>query len=87
MRPICLKCNVFFRPHRNGVYFTECMQGGDHGWRPYKIWAGDIWKCPSCEHQIISGVGANHMREHYEDDFNELRERLKADKINIILYK
>ena len=87
MKPICASCSVFYRPHRNGTYFTECMQSADRGWRPYKVWMGDMWKCPSCGNEIIIGVGRDPLREHYEDHFEELRERTKADEINIVDFK
>ena len=87
MKPICVSCLVFYRPHHNGTYFTECMPDGKCGWVPYKIWSGDLWKCPSCGSEIIVGVGENPLREHYEDHFEEIRKRTKADKINIVDFK
>jgi hypothetical protein len=63
------------------------MQSADRGWRPYKVWIGDLWKCPSCGHELIVGVGKEPLREHYQEGFEMVRERTKADKINIILYK
>jgi hypothetical protein len=83
MKPICMNCQLFFRPHRNGTYFTEGMQDGRGGWRPYKIWVGDLWKCKGCGHEIIVGVPSNPLREHYEDHFDKLRTRTCAAEINI----
>lgn len=40
-------------------------------WSPYKLWCGDLWRCPGCGHQIISGVGREPVAEHYEKDFAE----------------
>jgi hypothetical protein len=63
------------------------MQSADHGWRPYKIWVGDMWKCPSCGHLLISGVGQNPLQEHYQEGFDMMREKTEADKINIVDFK
>jgi hypothetical protein len=70
MKPICVPCQRFYRPKRNGVYLCEGMPHGPEwdgksgrdspGWLPYKIWQGDLWECPDCHAQIISGVGARH---------------------------
>jgi len=83
MKPICLNCKLFYRPHRNGTYFTEGMQDGKGGWKPYKMWIGDLWKCKSCGHEIIIGVGRDAVTEHYKDDFEDKRLRYGADKIQI----
>lgn len=40
-------------------------------WSPYKLWMGDLWRCPGCGHQIVSGVGREPVAEHYEKDFAE----------------
>ena len=87
LKPICAVCNVFYRPHRNGTYFTECMENGQRGWVPYKVWCGDMWKCPSCGSKIIVGVGKLPLCEHYQEGFEKLRERTEADKINIVSLK
>lgn len=38
-------------------------------WSPYKLWSGDLWRCPGCGHQIVSGTGRAPVAEHYEKDF------------------
>jgi len=82
MKPICMTCKLFYRPHRNGVYFTEGMQRGGE-WVPYKVWGGDLWKCKGCGHEIISGVGFSAVSEQHIDGFDKLRTSLGADRINI----
>jgi len=83
MKPICLNCSLFYRPHRNGTYFTESMEDGRGGWKPYKVWVGDLWKCKGCGSEIIVGVGMRPLCERHEDDFDQIRERTGADEINI----
>ncbi len=88
MKPVCVKCQRFFRPKKNGVYFIEGMPvinepaiaGTSHPehWKPYKLWAGDEWECIGCGATIISGVGFNPVSEHYKPEFGRLKEQLNA---------
>jgi len=45
----------------------ETMEGD----RPYKIYCADLWECPTCGHQLITGFGARAISEHYMAGFNE----------------
>jgi hypothetical protein len=88
MKPICVPCARFYRPKRNGVYLCEGMPHGPEwdgqigrdspGWLPYKIWLGDLWECPNCHSQIISGVGAQPLDEHYTATFKQNLARTNA---------
>ena len=92
MKPICVKCQRFYRPKKNGFYFIEGMPEGTlelgrpiepgtvepERWKPYKLWVGDLWECRGCGHQTIAGVSHRPLREHYEPDFAEQVKRLGA---------
>lgn len=39
-------------------------------WSPYKLWNGDLWKCPDCGHEIIIGA-TQQVSEHYKEDWDE----------------
>jgi len=93
MKPICVKDRCFYRPHRNGVWFTEGMPSGGpgptprgnrapHRWKPYKLWQGDLWKCPECGHEIISGVAPQPLAEHYQPGFEATRMKLSRLQVN-----
>lgn len=78
MKPICVPCQRFFRPTKNGKSFIEGMpteNGASSGlaapekWRPYKLWIGDEWGCPDCGATIVVGVGFNPISEHYLPEF------------------
>lgn len=93
LAPICVPCERFYRPKKNGFYFTEGKphgasvewdgKQGKHsaGWTPYKVWAGDMWECPDCGAQIVVGVPHNRIAEHYELDFEDVRLRLNATQL------
>lgn len=83
MKPICVPCRRFFRMEKAGYYFVEGMPTPGQGlaeagnrmperWAPYKLWVGDLWKCPDCDATILSGFGREQISEHYKPDFYEL---------------
>jgi hypothetical protein len=82
LKPICVQCQRFYRPKKTGVYFVESKQRPDEfglpalpgratpeQWQPYKVWAGDLWHCPDCGHELISGTGMHPIVEDYQADF------------------
>jgi hypothetical protein len=87
MKPICVPCQRFFRPKKNGFYFLEGMpvnnalpgKADPDNWKPYKLWAGDQWECPSCEAQIVVGFGQRPISEHYKEDFQKTVEQYGAE--------
>jgi len=78
-RPVCVKCRVEFRPERNGVKVIDLFINNS---QPYKIWDADMWKCPSCEVEIIVGFGRAPLYEHFQEGFGEFFSALK-DKIEV----
>lgn len=92
MKPICVPCERFMRPEKNGFYFTEGMPSvndaptgvaGLGKWAPYKVWVGDKWKCPDCGAEIIIGVGRGPIVEHYQPEFAAVQAGLGADQLQI----
>lgn len=80
LKPICVACQRFYRPEKNNVRFIEGMPIGNEAppgkhhpnhWRPYKLWAGDLWKCHGCGHLIIVGVAQAPLAEHYQPHFSD----------------
>lgn len=83
MKPICVKCQRFYRQEKNGTAFVESMPKHNEGkrvapgtatpelWQPYKLWMGDLWKCDGCGSLIIVGVGTRQLSEHYKPDFEQ----------------
>jgi hypothetical protein len=78
MKPVCVPCQRFYRPKKNGLYFIEGMPVGNdappgterpEAWQPYKLWSGDEWQCRGCGSTIIVGCGLRPVAEHYDPDF------------------
>jgi hypothetical protein len=88
MKPICIPCQRFYKPKKTGFYFLEGYPSGNgkappgtaepQAWRPYKLWAGDIYECNGCGGRIIVGAGLKPLAEHYQDGFDEMVERYGA---------
>lgn len=94
-KPVCVACQCFYRPKKNGFYFTEMMPNGTHqgpaeerrgkhmpeAWQPYKVWTSDMYECPECHHQILVGFGNQPSVEHYQDEFETLQMSLGATQL------
>ncbi len=91
-KPVCVKCQCYYRPEKIGFYYTEMKPKGSggsairgvhalHAWEPYKCWAGDKWKCPDCKNEIIIGTPMFPFTEHYKPDFEFLRNQHKAEQL------
>ena len=39
--------------------------------KPYRLWHGDKWGCPSCGAEIVIGFGLKPLAEHFQPDFSE----------------
>lgn len=85
MKPICVTCRRFYRPHHTGKQFVEGMpvpgtklpepgRARPEQWQPYKLWRGDEWKCHGCGSLIIVGTGYAPTRERHEPEFENERQ-------------
>jgi hypothetical protein len=79
-KPTCVKCLKFLRPKENGVFLIEqapdfnSEKPNDDDWRPYKIWAADLWACKTegCDNQLLTGYGRTPKQRHEEGFEREL---------------
>jgi hypothetical protein len=65
-------CGRFMRPKKNSVTVEEQLENGD----PYKLFDADLYECPQCGQQVITGFGAGPIIEHWHPDYEKLRKRL-----------
>jgi len=78
-RPVCPACQVEFHPEHNGVGVLDMA---DYG--PVDLWEADLWQCPKCGFQIVSGFGDNPISSHYkEDEFPRLVQSYRDHSIVI----
>lgn len=90
LKPICVPCGLFFTPDKNGQVVEEGKpHGGSEkerypGWTSYKLWRGDQWKCRGCGATIIVGVASVNFAEHYQSDYELVRQRYGGDDIPFV---
>lgn len=71
-QPVCVSCKQQFVPLKNEVVVVETSDS-----KPWRLWAADLWHCPTCDHRIIQGFGNNPLADaHLEpDDFDHTFEQ------------
>lgn len=76
-KPICVKCQRFYRPKKNGVLALEgkpihpdAQPGIEQAdlWTPYKLWHADLMECRGCGHQLIVGFGHSPIWQDFQPD-------------------
>lgn len=92
MKPICMKCGLFFRPKKTGFYFVEGKPktnsspkgaaAAEH-WTNYKLWCGDVWSCDGCGAEIIVGTGHRPVSEDWHPDFEKKIKDFRADQFRV----
>jgi len=91
-KPICVPCQRFFRPKKNGFPVIEQMPTDNDAvpgtsqpekWSPYKLWIGDLWECQGCKAQIVVGFASEPISEHFHEAFgNMVLDREAVFKVN-----
>ncbi len=92
MKPICVDCKMFFRPERTGTSVLEQMPvpsnakpgtAEPENWKPYKLWMGDLFRCPSFGAQIVVGFGSKPLAEHFQPNFKAEMEYAGSDFVTV----
>ncbi len=71
MRPVCVKCRCEMRPQKND-FIVEEMAAPD---RTYRVWCTDLWRCPGCKMEIVTGFGKTPWGEYYQDNYPKKAEQ------------
>lgn len=58
-RPICVKCHREMFPKENEFLVRDEYKGG---FEP-TFWYGDLYECPGCKVQIVTGFGKGLLLE------------------------
>jgi len=65
-------CGRFMAVKKNSVTVEERTEDQ----RPYRLWDADLYECPECGVEIITGFGRGPFAEHYQPDYAAQRARL-----------
>jgi hypothetical protein len=53
-KQVCVECETSLKIEQNGVIVVE-MFNEDRS--IYRLWSADMWKCPLCGVEIVTGFG------------------------------
>lgn len=85
-KPVCVKCQRFFRPIEIGYPIIEgrpTHNGAGPGttepasWVPYKLWHGDKYQCNGCGVEIVVGFGRQPISEPYHDNWQSMMDAFR----------
>lgn len=65
-------CSRIMRVKKNGITVEETTESGE----PYRLWSADLWACPNCGIEVISGFGRHPVAEGYEGRYTAVRAQL-----------
>lgn len=65
-------CGRFMVCVKNSVTVEELLETGE----PYKLWDADLFACPDCHAEVITGFGRAPLVEHWQRDYATTRDRL-----------
>ncbi len=86
IHPICVKDQIAYKPHKNGVYVFE-LASILPAPSIYKIWHADTKICPICRHVIVVGFSAGPLAEHFQEGFAEKVAQIEAHEAVIRCYE
>ena len=72
---VCVTCQRFLKIKKKNVSVEEGMPNGVGGWQGYKLWCADLYECPDCGFQLITGFGRKAVSEHFMQDYAAWRGR------------
>lgn len=58
--PVCVKCEV--RMARSKIGVNAELMAGKEG---YQIWSGDLYRCPLCDFEVLTGFGFKPVAERF----------------------
>ena len=67
--PICMSCGVVMKCKKNG-FLVKDPQAGNF---PSTYWRGDLYKCPTCGVEIVSGTGDGMTAEQCGSEADEAK--------------
>ena len=88
-KPVCVSCQRFFRPKKNGRYALEMKPTRNNSpsgtaepdaWEPYKLWRADEWECQGCGATILVGFALQPVAHDYQKQFEKA---LSAASLNM----
>ena len=67
-RPICVKCERTMIPVQNGCYAILMAYEPP---KIYEVYHTDMYRCPVCMAEVLTGMAQDPVLVHYREDFDE----------------
>lgn len=67
---VCVNCQLEMKPLKTGAFVEEMAAK-----EPYKVWAGDAFKCECCGATVVTRFGSGAVAEHFQEKY----QRFAAD--------
>lgn len=88
-KPVCVTCRREMRAVNTGItvatmYLVDPVTNKKE---PSALHEGDLWECPSCQHQVILGISPMGYVEYYDEFFLKSLARAKASGELYIAYE
>ena len=80
-KTVCVKCEVEIRLETNRVVVAEMFQNNT---QVCKLWRADLWKCPICNTEIITGFNSYPFMEHDKGNITETISKIEESGRRII---
>lgn len=74
---VLCSCGVFMRVKQNGVIVEELLEDGS----PYKLWSADLYECPNCAANIITGFANNPLAFNWQKEYAQLKQQAETRTI------
>ena len=68
--PICM-CGTVMRCEKNSVAFIEVNKCGDKKGEPASLWSADLFKCPNCSTQVLTGLAESPIISIWDTENDE----------------
>ena len=66
-KALCGMCNVVMQADQNGIIVEMMMGDSSKGY--YKV-AADTFRCPTCNHVIVTSFARVPVAEHFEEGYD-----------------
>lgn len=65
--PACVPCRAIMECARNGRRVLTIAEDGS----PYQLWAADEYRCPVCDHRVITDYAIRPIATSHEPGFDK----------------
>jgi len=77
-RPVCVQCQVEFRPVKCGIAAEAMATFGS-----YQLFMADLYQCPGCGISIVHEFSTEPIAEHFQENYTRNVEARSAGRPHV----